>query len=184
MEIKPPSAGPMYLHYYAEDNVGNVNSGYAGKYDVYDDRISLDGLALVKVVNPPHGTQVPVVYPVNTPPSVNAGYKLDFVIAVKGADEADVKLYTKDGERVKLYTSAGEVETLTLLIPNYDKNFVKFTFWVDKEMEEDTILDMEIVLRRTLPDGRNIMSGSGTLGRNALRIAGSSKKDWRINLTK
>ena len=184
VEINPTIPGPMYLHYYVEDNVGNVASGYAGQYNVIDDSISLDGLALVRVVNPPHGTRVPVVYPVDVPPAVNAGYKLDFAMAVTGADEADIRLYDQDGNRVTMYTTAGAVQTLTILIPSTDSNVVRFTFWLDKEMEEGTILDMEIILRRTLPGGRTTMIGSDSLGKNALQIVGSSKKDWRINLTK
>jgi hypothetical protein len=184
VEINPTIPGPLYLHYYVEDNVGNVASGYVGKYNVIDDTIKLDSLALVRVVNPPHGTRVPVVYPVDVPPAVNAGYKLDFAMAVTGADEADIKLYDQDGNRVTMYTPAGAVQTLTILIPSTDSNVVRFTFWLDKEMEEGTILDMEIILRRTLPGGRTTMIGSDSLGKNALQIVGSSKKDWRINLTK
>jgi len=184
IEIKPVTPGPMYLHYYVEDNVGNVASGYTGQYNVIDDSVSLDGLALVRVVNPPHGTRVPVVYPVDVPPAVNAGYKLDFAMMVTGADEADIRLYNKDGERVTMYTTAGAVETLTILVPNNDPNIVKFTFWLDKEMEEGTVLDMEIILRRNLPGGRTSIVGSESLGRNALKIVGSSKDNWRINLTK
>ena len=34
----------MYLHYYAEDQVGNITVGYAGHYNVVDDTV-IDGLA-------------------------------------------------------------------------------------------------------------------------------------------
>lgn len=171
----------MYLHYYAEDQVGNVTVGYAGHYNVVDDTVSIDGLALVRVVNPPLKTSVPVIYPVNEPPAINAGYRVDFITTVTGADEVEIRLYDK-GKIVPIYTAAGETTKLNLLVPSHAQNNVRFSFWLDQEMKEGTVLDMEIILKRSLPGNRRYVVGNTSLGRNALLITGSSKKDWRINL--
>ena len=185
VKTNPPHPGErMYLHYYAEDQVGNITVGYAGHYNVVDDTVSIDGLALIRVVNPPRGTKVPVIYPVDEPPVISAGYKLDFITTVTGADAIDVRLYDQEGEMVTLYTDEGEFETLTLPIATHDQTNRRFTFWLDKEMEEGTVLDMELVLRRSLPGNRSSIIGNSSLGKKALMIGGSSKKDSRINLTK
>ena len=60
------------------------------------------------------GTKVPVTIR-DEPPVISAGYKLDFITTVTGADAIDVRHHDQEGEMVTLYTDE-EFETLTLPI--------------------------------------------------------------------
>jgi hypothetical protein len=182
IRTNPPTHGDeLYLHYYAEDNVGNITVGHSGRYNVIDDRVSIDGLALVKIVNPPIGAKVPVIYPVETPPKIRAGYKVDFIVTATGADEIDIRIYNQ-GELQTVYTDDGEKNVITLTAPSIERSNVRFTFWFDKETEDGTVFDMEIILKRSLPGNRSSIVANTTLGRNFIMIEGSSKRDSRINL--
>jgi hypothetical protein len=98
-----------------------------------------------------------------------------------GADEIDIRIYNQ-GELQTVYTDDGEKNVITLTAPSIERSNVRFTFWFDKETEDGTVFDMEIILKRSLPGNRSSIVANTTLGRNFIMIEGSSKRDSRINL--
>lgn len=149
---------------------------------VVEDPLRINGLTMTAIVNPPLGTQAPVVYPVATPVRVKAGYRMTFRINTNGGDRLDIKLYA-NGQPLTVHTDSGDTNTITMATVRKNASNT-FSFWTDEDLPKGTVLDMKIILTKTRHDGTTKSIVNTELGEHFAVIVGSSKEDSNINLTR
>jgi len=158
--------------FIVRDNAGNTRTV---THNVIFNPV-LHGLTLNHIVRPPAGTLAPVSFPRATPLNINAGYRMTFRVDVSRASSVELRLFV-NGQPHNILTDAGPSPSLTRNTSTIENTFVDFAFWVDRNTPRDTVLDMQLILRR---DGRVITDNAR--GDNFARIVGTSRAGAGINL--
>jgi hypothetical protein len=147
---------------------------------IVEDSLRITALRMNSIVNPPSTTVAPIDYPAETPALIKAGYKMTFQLNTNGGDEAEIKFYA-NGQPLTVYTDAATDGTDTITVGTNRKNSVdNFSFWTDKNLEKNTIIDIKVILSKN--GGNSIVNN--VLGWQALKVVDSAKKDSNINLIK
>lgn len=150
---------------------------------VVENPLRINGLAMIDLVNPPSETKLPVIYPVELPVKVKAGYRMTFKLNATGGDKVDIKLYS-NGKPFKVHTDdISNTDTITIFT-NRNSDFVTFSFWTDENVPVGVVLDMKIILTKIKSDGTQKSIVNNELGEHFAIIVGSAKKDASINLTR
>lgn len=173
--------GTYYLHIRAVDNAGNASEVSTVSFYV-EKPLLVSELQMVSLINPPHGTVLPVNYPVSTPTRIKAGYKITIAVKHKGAETVSFKLYA-NGQPLIVHTENGDTAVITKSTSKTE-SITYFTFWLDKNTPKNTILDAKIVLQKTLSDGTQKSIVNTELGERFAVVVGSAIEDSSINLTR
>lgn len=149
---------------------------------VVEDPLRINALTMVKLVNAPKTTKLPVYYPTLHPTDVKVGYKMKFNVNTNGGDKLDIKFYANGKPLVVHAANENDSNTMTIHTKRKDSN-EEFEFWLDKKLPKGTIIDMKLVLTKTKLDGTTKSLVNTELGYNAIKVTGSSLLDYMINLT-
>lgn len=146
---------------------------------VVNSSLQVQSVIISDVVNPPKDTTLPVNLPVVSPVKVKAGYKITLILNTVGADQAELRFYS-NGSRIDVHTDSGKQQSL---VYNPVAGSQQVVFWFDNDMAKGSVVDMKIILTKTMPDGTVKTLVDNLIGWNFMQIVGSAKEDGDINLT-
>jgi hypothetical protein len=141
--------------------------------------LQIQSVSITDIVNPPKETTLPITLPAVSPVKVKAGYKITLTMTTVGASRVEIRFYT-NGSRIDVHTENGKQSSLV-----YDpvSSTQQVVFWFDNDIQKGIVVDMKIILTKTMPDGTEKTLVDNMIGWNFAQIVGSAKEDGDINLT-